>query len=81
MSALRYLIDDPAVLAANWEQCPFVSTSLPDLSAIFSLDAAEALICSGTLPLPCVRLFRDGAQLSTSGSAAPPSGSARPGNG
>lgn len=66
MSALRYLIDDPAVLAANWEQSPFVSTSLPDLSAVLSLETVEALVCSGTLPLPCVRLFRDGEQLSTS---------------
>ncbi len=65
LTALSYLVSEPSVLVANWEDEPFVSTALPDLGPVFSLATIEQLICSGTLPLPCVRLFRDGAVIAT----------------
>jgi lysine-specific demethylase/histidyl-hydroxylase NO66 len=64
--ALAFLVSDPLVLAENWEQAPFVSTELPGLSDVFSLETIEQLIFSGSLPLPCVRLFLDGATLPVS---------------
>jgi len=63
--ALAFLVNDACVLAENWEQAPFVSTDLPSLSGVFSLEIIEQLIFSATLPLPCVRLFRGGAALPT----------------
>jgi bifunctional lysine-specific demethylase and histidyl-hydroxylase NO66 len=60
---LAYLVNDACVLAAHWEQAPFFSTDLPGLGSVFSLETVEQLIFSGALPLPCVRLFRDGAAL------------------
>jgi hypothetical protein len=71
VSVLPYLVSDPCVLRANWEQTPFVSTGLSDLGEIFSLDTIERLIHSGTLPLPCIRLFRDGAVVPVSGLGRP----------
>jgi lysine-specific demethylase/histidyl-hydroxylase NO66 len=65
LTALSYLVSEPSLLVANWEDEPFVSTGLPDLGELFSLEAIEQLICSGTLPLPCVRLFRAGAVIAT----------------
>jgi cupin superfamily protein len=65
LTALRYLVSEPSLLIANWEDEPFVSTELPDLGEVFSLEAIEQLIGSGTLPLPCVRLFRAGEVLPT----------------
>lgn len=61
--ALAFLVSDAGVLAENWEQAPFVSTALPSLSGVFSLEIIERLIFSGSLPLPCIRLFRDGTAL------------------
>lgn len=60
---LSFLVSEAPVLAENWEQSPFVSTDLPDFSGVFSLETIEQLIFSGSLPLPCVRLFADGAPL------------------
>jgi lysine-specific demethylase/histidyl-hydroxylase NO66 len=61
MSALAYLVSDAGELLANWERAPFVSTPPQDLNEICSLETIEALLLSGALPLPCIRLFRDGA--------------------
>ncbi len=61
MSALAYLVGDAEELQANWERAPFVSTPSADLNEIFSLETIESLLRSGSLPLPCLRLFRDGA--------------------
>jgi lysine-specific demethylase/histidyl-hydroxylase NO66 len=61
MSALTYLVGDAGELLANWERAPFVSTPAADLNEICSLETIEALLRSGSLPLPCLRLFRDGA--------------------
>jgi lysine-specific demethylase/histidyl-hydroxylase NO66 len=66
MSALSLLTADPAVLAANWETTPFVSTGPSDFGAVFSVETVERLIGSGTLPLTNIRLLRDGAQLPVS---------------
>lgn len=71
VSVLRHLVSDPAVLRDCWEQAPFVATGLDDLGEIFSLDTVEQLILSGTLPLPCIRLFRDGAVVPVSGLGRP----------
>lgn len=71
MSAMSLLSADPAVLAANWETTPFVSTGLSDFGAVFSVETVERLIGSGTLPVPDIRLFRDGTQLPVSRCARP----------
>jgi|ERR1022692_283337 hypothetical protein len=63
MSVLSHLVGDPGVLIANWEETPFVSTGLPDLDAVFSLETVEQLIGSGTLPLACVRMIHEGVTL------------------
>lgn len=65
MSVLPYLVADPGILTANWEEAPFVGTGLRDLGPVFSLETVERLIYSGTLPVPCIRLFRDGAAVPT----------------
>lgn len=61
MSALYHLVSDVDELIANWERAPFVSKPPRGLDGIFSLETVEALLLSGALPLPCVRLFRQGA--------------------
>lgn len=71
MSAMSLLAPDPAVLSANWETTPFVSTGLGDFAAVFSLETVERLIGAGTLPIPDIRLFKDGAQLPASRCARP----------
>jgi lysine-specific demethylase/histidyl-hydroxylase NO66 len=63
MSAFSYLVSDTDELLAHWERAPFVSTPPRDLNDIFSLETVEALLLSGVLPLPCVRLLKDGAVL------------------
>jgi bifunctional lysine-specific demethylase and histidyl-hydroxylase NO66 len=63
MSVLPLLVDDPAVLADHWEREPLVSAGPRDLGEVFSLETVERLIDSGTLPLPCIRLVRDGTEL------------------
>jgi cupin superfamily protein len=71
MNAMSLLAADPAVLAANWETAPFVSTGLGDFGAVFSVETVERLIGSGSLPIPDIRLFRDGTQLPVSRCARP----------
>jgi len=71
VSVLRYLVSDSAVLREHWEQAPFVCTDPDDLGEIFALGTVERLIHSGTLPLPCIRLFRDGAAVPVGGLGRP----------
>lgn len=71
MSAMSLLTADPAVLAANWETAPFVSTGLDSFGDVFSVETVERLIGSGALPIPDIRLFRDGTQLPVSRCARP----------
>lgn len=70
-SALPYLVGDVRELLDNWERAPFVSTPPSDLNSVFSLETVEALLLSGTLPLPCVRLFRDGGTIPADGLGRP----------
>ena len=67
MSALLHLVSDVDELIANWERTPFVSKPPRDLDGIFSLETVEELLLSGALPLPCVRLFAEGAVVPVDG--------------
>jgi bifunctional lysine-specific demethylase and histidyl-hydroxylase NO66 len=71
VSALPYLVGDAQALIDNWERAPFVSTPPRDLNSVFSLETVEALLLSGALPLPCVRLFRDGGPIPADGFGRP----------
>lgn len=71
MSAMSLLAADPALLAANWETTPFVTAGDGDFGAVFSVETVERLLGSGTLPVPDIRLFRDGATLPASRCARP----------
>ena len=60
MSALPLLTGDPAMLTQNWEANPFIGTGTGEFDAVFSVETIEGLLSSGTLPLPTIRLVRDG---------------------
>jgi ribosomal protein L16 Arg81 hydroxylase len=63
VECLLRLVNDLETLDASWERVPVVSSALADFSDVFSVGTAERLIHSG-LPLPAVRLFRQGELLS-----------------
>lgn len=65
MNVFSYLVGDTGELLAHWERAPFVSSPPQDLNRIFSLDTVEELLLSGILPLPCLRLIKDGVVLPT----------------
>jgi bifunctional lysine-specific demethylase and histidyl-hydroxylase NO66 len=71
MSAFSYLVGDMDELLASWERAPYVSSPPRDLNDIFSLETVEALLRSGVLPLPCIRLLRDGVVLPVGGLGRP----------
>jgi hypothetical protein len=57
------------LLRSHWEAEPFVATGLGAFDDVFGPAVVERLLRGGGLPLPSVRLFRDGAELPTTGLA------------
>ena len=60
---LARLIGTAGLLRSHWEEEPFVETGLGPFDDVFDVTSAERLIHGGALPLPSVRLFRDGKEL------------------
>ncbi|MFJ1707216.1 JmjC domain-containing protein [Kitasatospora sp. NPDC088346] len=57
------LVGDPDRLRTHWEDAPFVAAALGTFSDVFDARTAERLIHTTGLPVPSVRLFRDGEEL------------------
>ncbi|WP_051944462.1 JmjC domain-containing protein [Streptacidiphilus rugosus] len=67
--ALHRLTGPTDLLRSHWEAEPFVATGLGGFDDVFGLALVERLLQEGGLPLPSIRLFRDGAELPVAGVA------------